>query len=68
MFEFISFIGINSSVCQYVVYGFNIVREIMKSIFEISRTVLNPYTANMHFTDFYFCVIFDIFELWRHKP
>ena len=23
---------------------------------------------NMHFTDLYLCVIYDIFELWRHKP
>ena len=31
-------------------YGFNILCEISKVHFEIWHKILNPYTANMHFT------------------
>ena len=29
---------------------------------------LNPYTAQYAFHRLFLCVIYDIFELWRHKP
>ena len=50
-------------------YGFKILREIWKGTFEISHRIFNPYTAKYAFYRVLFlCVIYDIFELWRHKP
>ena len=50
-------------------YGFNILCEISKGTFEISHKILNPYIAKQAFYWLLFLfVIFDILELWRHKP
>ena len=49
------------------VYGFKNVCEISKDTFEISHTILHI-SQNMYFTDFILFVIYDILELWRHKP
>ena len=43
--------------------------EISKVHFEISHKILNTYTAKYAFYRLLLlCVIYDIFELWRHKP
>ena len=50
-------------------YGFKILCEISKVPFEISHKILNPYTAKYAFYWLlFFFVIYDILELWRHKP
>ena len=50
-------------------HGFKILYEILKSTFEISHKIVNPYTAKYAFYSFVFlCVSYDIFELWGHKP
>ena len=50
-------------------YGLKIFREISKGTFEISRKILNQYTAKYAFYCFLFLrVSYDIFEFWRHKP
>ena len=49
--------------------GFQILCDISKVAFEISHKIWNPFTAKYAFYWLYFfCVIGDIFELWRHKP
>ena len=43
--------------------------EISKGTFEMSQKNLNPYTVKYAFYLLLsVCVIYDIFELWRHKP
>ena len=43
--------------------------EISKVPYAISHKILNPYIAKYAFYWLSFlCVIYDIFELWRHKP
>ena len=50
-------------------YGFKILCEISKVPFEISHQIVNPYTAKYAFYRLlFFFVIYDILELWRHKP
>ena len=50
-------------------YGFKILYEISKGTFEISHKILNTYTAKYaHWWLLFVYVIYDIFELWRHKP
>ena len=49
----------------------NILCKIFNDTFKTSNKILNPYTKDIEFTDFYccdrWCVIYDIFELWRRK-
>ena len=50
-------------------YGFKIMCEISKGTFEISHTILNLYSTKYAFYwPLFFFVIYDIFELWCHKP
>ena len=43
--------------------------KISKVPFEISHKILNPYTAKYAFYWLlFFFVIYNILELWRHKP
>ena len=50
-------------------YWFKILCEISKDTFEISHKILNPYTAKYVVYCLQFLrVIYDIFEMWRHKP
>ena len=48
-------------------WGFKILWVFTKGSFDILHKILNLYTAKYAWT-FMFCVIYDIFELWRHKP
>ena len=55
---------------QNFVWMFKMLHKFSKGMFEISHKLLNPAKVwtpkNMHFTDF--SVIYEIFELWCHKP
>ena len=61
---------INTSWNAYfTTYGFKILCEISKDPIEISHKVLNLYTTKYAFYWLLFlCVIYDVPELWRHKP
>ena len=50
-------------------YGFKILVEISEGIFEGSHKIFNPYTIKYAFYILLFLyVVYDIFELWHHKP
>ena len=50
-------------------YGFKILYEISKGTLDISHKILNPYiTKYAFYWLLFFFVIYDILELWRHKP
>ena len=50
-------------------YRFNTLWVISKGTIEISHKILNPHVAKYAFySPFFFFVIYDILELWRHKP